>query len=96
MLLTASEADYTVVLTGVNAAAGQTVTFGGTAKKKRFYIDNIEIVTGNASMMFKAVETGDANSRIITGITAKNYTVNNLTWRARQLPRPRLSLTPRR
>ena len=76
--LTASAADYTVVLTGVNAAAGQTVTFGGTAKKKRFYIDNIEIVTGNASMMFKAVETGDANSRIITGITAKNYTVNNL------------------
>ena len=76
--LTASAADYTVVLTGVNAAAGQTVTFEGTAKKKRFYIDNIEIGTGNASMMFKAVETGDANSRIITGITAKNYTVNNL------------------
>ena len=76
--LTASAADYTVVLTGVNAAAGQTVTFEGTAKKKRFYIDNIEIVTGNASMMFKAVETGDASSRIITGITAKNYTVNNL------------------
>ena len=76
--LTASAADYTVVLTGVNAAAGQTVTFAGTAKKKRFYIDNIEIVTGDASMMFKAVETGDASSRIITGITTKNYTVNNL------------------
>jgi hypothetical protein len=76
--LTASAADYTVVLTGVNAVAGQQVTFAGTAKKKRFYLDNIEIVTGNASMMFKAVETGDASSRIITGITAKNYTVNNL------------------
>ena len=76
--LTASAADYTVVLTGVSAAAGQKVTFAGTAKKKRFYIDNIEIVTGDASVMFKAVETGDASSRIITGITAKNYTVNNL------------------
>jgi hypothetical protein len=77
--LTASAADYTVVLTGVNAAAGQTVTFAGTAKKKRFYIDNIEIVTGDASMMFKAVETGDANSRIITGITDKYYVVEGLT-----------------
>ncbi len=76
--LTSSAADYTVVLTGVNAAAGQTVTFAGTAKKKRFYIDNIEIATGNASSMFKATETGDANSRVITGITAKNYTVSGL------------------
>lgn len=76
--LTNSAADYTVVLTGVNAAAGQTVTFAGTAKKKRFYIDNIEISTGNASSMFKATETGDASTRVITGITAKNYTVSGL------------------
>ena len=77
--LSSTAADYAVVLTGVNAAAGQKVTFAGTAKKKRFYIDNIEIVTGNAANMFRATETGDANSRVITGITAKNYTVTGLT-----------------
>ena len=76
--LTADAADYAVVLTGVDAAAGQTVTFACTAKKKRFYIDNIEVVTGDDSMMLKASETGDANTRTITGITAKNYTVTGL------------------
>ncbi len=77
--LTNTAADYIVVLTGVTAATGQKVTFSTTAKKKRVYLDNIEIVSGNASAMFKATETGDANSRVITGITAKNYTVQNLT-----------------
>lgn len=76
--LSASATDYAVVLSGVNAAAGQKVTFACTTKKKRFYIDNIEIVTGNAGNMVKATETGDANSRVITGITGKNYTVTNL------------------
>ncbi len=77
--LTAEAADYAILLTGVTAAAGQKVTFAGTAKKKRFYIDNIEITTGDSRNMFKASESGDANNRVITGITSKNYTVNNLT-----------------
>ena len=71
--------DFTVVLNGVEAAAGQKVTFACTAKKKRFYIDEIEIVTGDASSMLRATESGDAESRVITGITSKNYTVSGLT-----------------
>ena len=76
--LTGTAADYSVLLTGVNAAAGQNVTFAGTAKKKRFYIDNIEITTGDSRAALKASETGDASSRVITGITNKNYTVTGL------------------
>ena len=76
--LTANATDYAIVLTDVSAATGQKVTFAGTAKKKRFYIDNIEITTGDSRSAFKATETGDASSRVITGITAKNYTVNGL------------------
>lgn len=75
--LTTSAADYTVTLTGVTAASGQKVTFANTAKKKRFYIDNIEISAGAASSL-RASETGDANNRVITGITSKNYTVSGL------------------
>ncbi len=74
--LTATAADYTVALAGVTAAAGQNVKFACTAKKKRVYIDNIEITPG--STMLRASETGDASHRVITGITSKNYTVNNL------------------
>ena len=76
--LTSAAADYAIVLENVSAAAGQKVTFAGTAKKKRFYIDNIEITTGDSRSAFKASETGDASSRVITGITSKNYTVSNL------------------
>ena len=76
--LTTTATDYSIVLEGVTAAAGQNVTFAGTAKKKRFYIDNIEITTGDSRSMFKASETGDASNRVITGITAKNYTVTGL------------------
>ena len=71
--------DFTVVLNGVEAVAGQKVTFACTAKKKRLYIDDIEIVTGDASSMLRATESGDAESRVITGITSKNYTVSGLT-----------------
>ena len=68
--LTSTAADYSVVLQGVTAAAGQKVTFACTAKKKRFYIDNIEIIAGAAS---------EGDPIVITGITAKNYTVTGLT-----------------
>ena len=76
--LTATATDYAIVLEGVTAATGQNVTFAGTAKRKRFYIDNIEITTGDSRSMLKASETGDASSRVITGITSKNYTVTGL------------------
>ena len=77
--LTSSAADYTVVLNGVSATSGETVSLMSSGSKKRWYIYNIEILTGDASSMLKASETGDANSRVITGITAKNYTVTGLT-----------------
>ena len=76
--LTDVATDYTVTLSGVTAAAGQTVTFANSATKKRFYIYDVEILSGGAATL-KASESGDANSRVITGITSKSYTVSGLT-----------------
>ena len=39
----------------------------------------VKVYAGDASTAKKASETGDATYRVITGITSKNYTVNNLT-----------------
>ena len=39
----------------------------------------MKVYAGDASPAKKASETGDATYRVITGITSKNYTVNNLT-----------------
>ena len=39
----------------------------------------MKVYAGDASTGKKASETGDANYRVITGITSKNYTVNGLT-----------------
>ncbi|MBR4830028.1 MAG: C10 family peptidase [Muribaculaceae bacterium] len=77
--LTGTATDYTVVLSGVTAAAGQKVTIASNGSRKRWYLYNVEITTGDNSAKLTASETGDANSRVITGITAKNYTVSNLT-----------------
>ena len=81
--LTADEAEYTIVLDVNAAAAGQNVKFSNTAKQKRFDISGIEIysgdaTTGNATLM-TAVETGDATTRTITGITDRFYNVLDLT-----------------
>ena len=81
--LTSTAADYTVVL-DCTAAAAQTITFSGTARRKRFYIYNVEVFSGDVTQALSAParavsETGDASSRTITGITAKEYTVNDLT-----------------
>ena len=76
--LTSSATDYTVTLSGVTASTGQKVTIASSGSKKRWYLYNVEITAGGTSTL-RASETGDANSRVITGITAKNYTVNNLT-----------------
>ncbi len=74
--LTGTATDYTVTLSGVTAAAGQNVTIASSGSKKRWYIYSVEISTGASKLT--ASETGDANSRVITGITSKNYTVNGL------------------
>ena len=77
--LTGTAADYAVVLNGVTAAAGQQVTLSSTGTKQRWYLYHVEIVTGDDSgSKMRASESGDANSRIITGITSKNYTVSGL------------------
>ena len=75
--LTSTAADYTVTLSGVTAAAGQKVTISSTGSRKRWYLYSVEISAGASKLT--ASETGDANNRVITGITSKNYTVNNLT-----------------
>jgi hypothetical protein len=76
--LTAEDADYTVVLTGVTAAPGQNVTLSGIGNKKRFYLNSVTIIGGLEGA--KAVtEAGDADSRVITGITDCYYVVEGLT-----------------
>ena len=76
--LTNTATDYTVVLNGVTAATGQKVTIASSGSRKRWYLYSVEITTGDSSAKLTASESGDANSRIITGITSKNYTVQNL------------------
>lgn len=76
--LTQTATNYSVVLESVTAAAGQQVTLASSGSKKRWYLYSVEIVTGNAGNLLRATETGDASSRVITGITAKNYTVTGL------------------
>lgn len=69
--LTADPTDYTVVLSGVPAAAGQKVTISSSGSRKRWYIYNVEVLTGNADAV--------AEPMVFTGITDTNYTVQNLT-----------------
>ncbi len=76
--LTGTATDYTVVLSGVTAAAGQKVTIASSGSKKRWRLYSVEITTGGTSNMFKATESGDASSRVISGVTSKNYTVTGL------------------
>ncbi len=75
--LTAEAADYSVVLEGVTAAEGQNVTLSGVRNGKRLYIYGVQIYNGLQSR--EIVETGGADSRVITGITDKYYVVENLT-----------------
>ena len=75
--LTAENADYSVVLEGVTAAEGQKVTLSGVRNGKRLYIMSVKIYNGLQTR--EIVETGDAESRVIKGITDKYYVVENLT-----------------
>ena len=77
--LAAEAADYTVVLEGVTASADQHVTFSCTAVKKRFYLYSVTIISGEEGTTRAITETGDADSRVITGITDNYYVVEGLT-----------------
>ena len=79
--LTDTATDYTLVL-DCTAATGQTISLSTTGNRKRVRLCNVEILAGDASSQAprRAVaETGDADSRTITGITTKSYTVTGLT-----------------
>ena len=70
-------ATYRVVL---DVAQSDQVVFEGVANM--FAIEDIKIYAGDyyaANTLLMAQETGDENSRLITGITDKFYTVKNLT-----------------
>ncbi len=83
--LTDEDATYAVVL---NADAGETtVKISGIANKKRLLLSSVLVYGGDASALVndeagapaKAVaESGDENSRVITGINANSYKVENL------------------
>lgn len=75
--LTGEAADYTITLTGIDAVEAQNVTLSCVANKKRVYIHNVTIINGTAALT--ASETGDADSRVVTGITDKYYVVSGLT-----------------
>lgn len=79
--LTESYKDYTITITGTPGAK-VSLGLGATAKKKRLYIKSAQIYTGDASATAAPAkapaETGDANSRTITGITGLSYTVEGL------------------
>ena len=65
----------------VTASAGEVITITSTQADYSPDITKIEIYTGDATaanLMRIAQEEGDANSRLITGITDKYYTVKNL------------------
>ena len=64
----------------VTASAGETITLTSTDASYSPDIAMIRVYSGNTTASsYKMVETGDANYRVITGITSKNYTVNGLT-----------------
>ena len=87
--LTDEDATYVKVLT--TTAGTCTVKIEGTANKKRILLSRVRVYGGDASSLFSAAgaprrkavsETGDADNRTITGITATQYTVENLTENA--------------
>ena len=63
----------------VTASAGEKITITTTDANYSPDIALLEVYAGNATTMLNASETGDAEYRLITGITNKFYTVENLT-----------------
>ena len=63
----------------VTASAGEMITITSTQSNYSPDIAQIEIYSGDATVAnLRANETGDENSRLISGITDKFYTVENL------------------
>ena len=62
----------------VTASSGQKITITTTDNNYSPDIALIEVYAGNATAMLNATETGDADYRLITGITDRFYTVNDL------------------
>ena len=63
----------------VTASAGEKITITTPDDQYSADIAKLEVYSGNATMMLTATETGDANYRLITGITDRFYTIENLT-----------------
>ena len=63
----------------VTASAGEKISITTPDAQYSPDIALIEVYAGDATAMLTATETGDANYRMITGITNKFYTVENLT-----------------
>ena len=76
--LTNSDAVYTAVLTGA-ASATNSIKIESLVSKKRVLLKNVKVYAGDASGSKAASESGDENTRTITGITGTSYTVGNLT-----------------
>ncbi len=80
--LTDEVQDFTVVV-GCNAAAGQQVAIEGrNANQKRALLYNLTIYSGELTTVggpAHASEQGDADNRVITGITDNTYLVTGLT-----------------
>ncbi len=82
VVLTDNESEYTVVLTG--GGDNSYIKIENTAAKKRVMLKTVKIYSGDASEdaaapRMAAAETGDADTRTITGITDTLYTVAGLT-----------------
>ena len=80
--LTSSDAQCVATLTG-NASSGNRVVIENVVMKKRVMLNHVQVYAGNAgtsaSTRRAASETGDSTQRVISGITATNCAVNNLT-----------------
>ena len=79
-----AEQIYTFVLNcEANAEQQVIITGGDGSNTKRVVVTQVDIYSATASAAKRVftlpVEDGDENSRVITGITSKYYTVNNLT-----------------
>ncbi|MBQ5466103.1 MAG: endonuclease, partial [Muribaculaceae bacterium] len=79
--LTATDAVYTAVLTGA-ASATNRIKIESLVSKKRVLLKHVQVYAGDASGAKAVSESGDENTRTITGITGTSYTVENLTENA--------------
>ena len=78
--LTLATDDFTTYTVVLDVASSDQVVFEGV--ENMFAIEDIKIYAGDlnaVNTLRMAQETGDANYRLITGITDKFYTVENLT-----------------